>query len=230
VSLSLGANPLAGLAVTGGDPAAVNAATMQDVALPGGPPGPALPVACPAPWTCADIGNPTPAGSQSFDPNSATWTIKAGGADITGTSDQFRYVSQPLTGNGAVIAHVASQTSTSPGAKAGVMFRVSSDPAAPNYAVVVSPGEGTKVQVRKTQGGNTSKLANPTGTTPAWVKIARSGSTFTAYTSADGTTWTLIPGSTITLSLGGTLLAGLAATSHNSGALCTVVMDSVAVG
>lgn len=230
VSLNLGASVLAGLAVTSGDPTVVNTATMDTVALPAGPPGPALPEPCPAPWTCADIGNPTPAGSQSFDPNSATWTIVAGGADITGYSDQFRYVWQTLTGDGAVIAHVASQTNTSSGAKAGVMFRVSSDPAAPNYAVVVSPGQGTKVQVRKTQGGNTSKLANPAGTTPAWLKIARSGSTFTAYTSADGTTWTLIPGSTITLSLGGTLLAGLAATSHNSGALCTVVMDSVAVG
>jgi hypothetical protein len=230
VSLSLGANPLAGLAVTGGNPAAVDTATMQDVALPAGPPGPALPEVCPAPWTCADIGNPTPAGSQSFDPNSATWTIRAGGADITGTSDQFRYVWQTLTGNGAMIAHVASQTNTSSSAKAGVMFRVSSDPAAPNYAVVVSPGQGIKVQVRKTQGGSTTKLANPTGTTPAWLKITRSGSTFAAYTSADGTTWTLIPGSTITLTFGSTLLAGLAATSHNSGALCTVVMDSVTVG
>ena len=31
------------------------------------------------------------------------------------------------------------------------------------------------MQVRKTQGGNTSKLANPAGTTPAWLKITWSG-------------------------------------------------------
>ncbi len=110
------------------------------------------------------------------------------------------------------------------------MFRTSTDPAAPNYALVVSPGQGIKVQVRKTQGGSTSKLANPTGTTPAYLKITRSGDTYTAYTSTDGVTWTLIPGSSITISLGTSLLAGLAATSHNSGALCTVVMGGVAVG
>jgi hypothetical protein len=230
VQLNLGSAMLAGLAVTSGDPAALNTATMTGVAVPAGPPAPAPPVPCPDPWNCADIGPPDPAGSQSFDPNTGTWTIEGGGADITGTSDEFRYVSQTLTGDGSVTARVASQTDTNSGAKAGVMLRVSTDPAAPNYALVVSPGQGIKVQVRKTQGGNTTKLANPTGATPAYVKITRSGNTFTAYTSADGVTWTLIAGSTTTVSLGPALLAGLAVTSHSSGALCTVTMDGVTVG
>ena len=92
------------------------------------------------------------------------------------------------------------------------------------------PGQGIKVQVRKTQGGTTTKLANPAGTAPAYLKVTWSGTTFTAYTSADGVTWTLIPGSTASLTLGSSLLAGLAVTSHNSGALGTVTMDGVAVG
>jgi hypothetical protein len=230
VQLNLGSAMLAGLAVTSGDPAAVNTATMTGVALPAGPPAPAPPVPCPNPWSCADIGTPDPAGSQSFDPDTSTWTIEGGGADITGTSDEFRYVWQTLTGDGSVTARVASQTDTNSGAKAGVMFRVSTDPAAPNYALVVSPGQGIKVQVRKTLGGTTTKLANPTGTTPAYVRITRSGNTFTAYTSADGVTWTLIAGSTATVSLGPAPLAGLAVTSHSSGALCTVTMNDVTVG
>ena len=120
VTLSLGSGALAGLAVTSGDPAVLNTATIGGVALAGGPPAPAPPAPCPAPWACADIGSPVPAGNQSFDPNSGTWTIGAGGADITGTSDQFRYVSQTLTGDGSVVADVTSQANTSPGAKAGV--------------------------------------------------------------------------------------------------------------
>jgi hypothetical protein len=230
VGLDLGSGALAGLAVTSGDPASASTATFGSVALPAGPPAPAPPQRCPAPWTCADIGAPTPAGSQSFDPNGGVWTIMAGGADITGTADQFRYVWQTLPGDGSVVAHVATQSSTSPGAKAGVMLRASTDPGAPNYALVVSPAQGIKVQLRKTLGGNTSKLANPTGTTPAWLKITRSGNTFTAYTSPDGTAWTLIPGSTVTVSLGTSLLAGLAATSHNSGTLGTVTMDHANAG
>lgn len=230
VSLDLGSGALAGLAVTSGDPASANTATFGSVALPAGPPGPAPPQPCPAPWACADIGAPTPAGSQSFDPNVNVWTIKAGGADITGTADQFRYVWQTLPGDGSVIAHVATQSNTSSGAKAGVMLRASTDPGAPNYALVVSPAQGIKVQLRKTQGTSTAKLANPTGTTPAWLKITRSGNTFTAYTSPDGVTWTLIPGSTVTTNIGTSLLAGLAVTSHNSGVLGTVTMDHVNVG
>jgi hypothetical protein len=229
-TVNLGPGVLAGLAVTSGSAAALSIATADSVVVSATPPAPAPPVPCPAPWTCADIGTPAPAGNQSFDPNTGTWTINAGGADITGTSDQFRYVWQTLTGDGSVVAHVTSQANTSTGAKAGPMFRASADPAAPEYSVLVSPGQGIKVQIRKTQGGSTSKLANPSGTVPAYLKITRSGSTFTAYTSADGMTWTLIPGSTATMSLGSSLLAGLAVTSHHSGTLGTVTMDTVAVG
>jgi len=230
VTLNLGSSVLAGLAVTSGNSAALSTVTADSAVVSATPPAPAPPVPCPAPWTCADIGSPAPAGSQSFDPNGGTWTINAGGADITGTADQFRYVSQTLSGDGSVVAHVTSQTNTSSSAKAGPMFRASADPGAPEYSVLVSPGQGIKVQIRKTQGGNTTKLANPTGTVPAYLKVTRSGSTFTAYTSADGVTWTLIPGSTATLSLGSPLLAGLAVTSHKNGTLGTVTMDTVAVG
>ena len=110
------------------------------------------------------------------------------------------------------------------------MVRASTDGGAANYAVLVSPGVGIKVQERSVQGGTMVKLANPTGTVPVFLKVSRSGDTFTAYTSADGVTWALIPGSTFTITnIGSTLLAGLADNSHNAGALCTVTMDSVAV-
>jgi hypothetical protein len=185
---------------------------------------------CPTPWKCADIGHPIPAGSQSFNSKTGKWTINAGGADISGFSDEFRFVWKTLPGNGSVIAHVLTQSDTSPGAKAGVMLRATTAAGSPNYALLVSPGEGIKVQVRKTLNGDTQKLANPPGTTPAWLKITRSADTYTAYTSTNGTTWTLIPGSTITINLGTSMLAGLAVTSHNSGTLGTVTMNGVKVG
>jgi len=187
-------------------------------------------VTCPTPWTCADIGGPIPPGSQSYNSKTGKWTINAGGADITGTADEFHFVSQTLPGNGSVIAHVLTQTNTSPGAKAGVMLRATTATGSPNYALLVSPGQGIKAQVRKTLNGDTQKLANPTGTVPAWLKITRTADTYTAYTSTNGTTWTLIPGSTITINLGTSMLAGLAVTSHNSGTLGTVTMKNVKVG
>ena len=98
-------------------------------------------------------------------------------------------------------------------------------------SLLVSPGQGTKVQVRKTTGGSTAKLANPAGTAPAWLKITKSGNTYTGYTSPDGVTWTLIPSSTISnLGLGTSVLAGLAVTSHKNGTAGTATMTNVTVG
>ena len=110
------------------------------------------------------------------------------------------------------------------------MLRASTDPGAPFYAVYVTPDNGISVQYRTAQGVQAVGIGTA-GATPVYLKVSRSGNVFTAYTSADGATWTLIPGSTVTLSnLSGTLLAGLAVTSHNSGALCTVSYQSVIVG
>jgi hypothetical protein len=109
------------------------------------------------------------------------------------------------------------------------MLRASTDPAAPNYTVFVTPGTGIKVQVRSAQGGTTSKIANPAGTVPQYLMVTRIGNTFNTYTSPDGVTWTLIPGSTATVNLPASLLAGLAVTSHHTGTAGTVTIDSVTV-
>ena len=58
----------------------------------------------PAPKTDADIGSPTLAGSAAY--SSGVYTVQGSGADIYGTSDQFNFVSQPLTGNQTLIARV----------------------------------------------------------------------------------------------------------------------------
>src|SRR5260370_25510841 len=107
------------------------------------------------------------------------------------------------------------------------MLRASTDPAAPNYTVFVTPGTGIKVQVRSVQGGTTSKIANPTGTVPQYLKVTRSGNTFAAYTSPDGVTWTLIAGSTATVNLPASLLAGLALPPHNTGTPSTLTTHHV---
>jgi hypothetical protein len=65
------------------------------------------------------------------------------------------------------------------------------------------------------------------GSVSVHVTSQTSGGTFSAYVSADGVNWTLIAGSTATLNITGSMLGGLAVTSHKSGALCTVTMDTV---
>src|SRR5258706_11920609 len=88
------------------------------------------------------------------------------------------------------------------------------------------------VQSRGGGSATTVQLTTITGAVPAYLEVARSGTTFTTYYSTDGgQSWSPIPGSTISLpNLGSSILAGLAVSSHNGGQLSTVTMDSVAIG
>ncbi|MEA2645642.1 MAG: hypothetical protein QOE92_725 [Chloroflexota bacterium] len=226
ISIGTAGSVLAGAAVSSHNAGALASATFEDVATGTNPPP--VPSTCEQDWTCEDIGNPLPAGTDSV--TDGTWTVLGGGNDIWGTGDQFRFEHQPLAGNGAATARVISQGNTSSWAKAGVMLRQSSDPGAAFYAALVTPGNGVQVQFRATQGAAAQSAASVGKSTPVYVQVSRTGSSFTAYTSADGTTWTAVPGSTRTLgNLTGTLLGGLAVTSHNNLATSSVTFDTVGV-
>jgi hypothetical protein len=222
VTFGAGGAMVAGLAVNSGSSGTLAVDTFDSVSLAGSAAPP--PSLCPTGWTCADIGFPTPgAGSQYIiGPNTS---VTAGGSDIWGTYDAFRLLSQPLAGDGTFSARVDAQTNTSAWAKAGVMIRASSDPGSPYFAELITPGNGLAVQWRTAQGGASSQVS-AAGTVPAWLQISRAGSTYTAYTSADGVTWTPVPGASVSLTMPGTLLAGLAVTSHNGGAMGSATFDT----
>jgi len=77
----------------------------------------------PTPWSAQDIGNPTIAGSATFD--QGAFTVTAGGTDIWGQADQFTFVYQQVTGDVEVIARVDSITAAHAWSKSGVMIRSS---------------------------------------------------------------------------------------------------------
>jgi hypothetical protein len=224
VAFNLTAPLQAGFAITSHNQGVGSAVTLDTVNVSPGelvPPG-----VCPSAWQCADIGGAKPAGGQSL--SGTTWTLQGGGGDIWGTADAFHYVWQSLAADGSMSAREASQTNTSAWAKAGLMMRLTTDPGSPYYAVLLTPGNGVAVQWRTAQGGTSSQVVTA-GAAPVYIQVSRSGTTFTAATSPDGINWTPVPGSTRTLAnLSGSLLEGFAVTSHNTGAISTVVMDSVA--
>jgi hypothetical protein len=216
---------LGGPVVTSQKPATLSTATFDSVstantAVP-------APTVCPAGWTCADVGYPAPPGSQLY--KGGTWILQGGGFDIFFNKDQFHYVWQRLSGDGSVSAQVLEQGYTDPSAKAGVMLRTSTDTGSPFYAVFVTPKNDILVHFRLKQGGMTQEVKLPPESPrlPTYLRVARSGNIFTAYTSPDGFAWTPIAGSSIELDTSSTMLAGLAVSSHNPGYLSVVTFDSV---
>ena len=109
------------------------------------------------------------------------------------------------------------------------MLRATTDPGSPEYAALVTPGNGIVVQYRAAQGGTTLRISKVLQGLPQYVRVNRTGDTFTAFTSPDGVTWTLIPGSSVTFVVNATMLEGLAVTSHNWSVLSTVTMDHVSL-
>jgi hypothetical protein len=178
-------------------------------------------------WSGMDIGSPPFAGSDAFA--GGIWTITGSGRDIGGTTDQFHYVSQPLASDGSISARVLTQTNSNSRARAGVMLRQSTDPSAPFYAAVVTPGSGIWVFERASFGGQVSTLANPAGIVPVYLRVDRTGSSVGASTSPDGVVWTPIAGSAGTFAVSGAVLAGLAVTSHSSTKTSTATFDQVSV-
>src|SRR5438128_10301782 len=65
-----------------------------------------------------------------------------------------------------------------------------------------------------------------------WLKLVRSGSTFSGYASPDGNTWTQV-GSAQTISMAQTVYVGLAVSSNTAGglpaALATGTFDNVSI-
>ncbi len=178
----------------------------------------------PSPWVDKDIGNVVIAGSAGY--SNGTYTLKGAGVDIWETADSFNFAYQPLNGDGTIVARVANLTNTNSWAKAGVMIRESLDANSRHAMVVLTPGNGVAFQYRATVGGSSSNINVSALKAPYWVKLTRAGTTFTAYQSANGSTWTKV--GSVTMNLSANTYVGLAVTSHNNTVLATASFDNVA--
>ena len=152
----------------------------------------------------------------------------AGGADIWGTSDQFRFAYKQLSGDGSITVRVDSLVRSDGWAKAGVMIRQNTNATAMNAGIFVTPDNGISFQYRTTAGSDSANAAVTGLAAPYWVKLIRTGNVFTAQYSADGATWSaLATASPVQLDMTGSVLIGLALTSHNSTVTTNAEMSNV---
>ncbi|MBV9614879.1 MAG: hypothetical protein JO031_05395, partial [Ktedonobacteraceae bacterium] len=213
----------------------------------------------PAPWQSTDVGSPLMAGTADYAPSSQTFYVDGAGADVYGANDQFRYVYQPLNGDGTIVARLRYQTNSSPWAKAGIMIKESTttgskyvdalttpnvSPNTPNIngvgctpngcnsplpPVTPSVGYGVRMQYNFTGEKTVTSPAALAGYSSPneWLKLQRSGNTFTSWYSVDGKTWTLIGSTNLAMNANATI--GLFVNSHNIGQYSTVAFDNVQV-
>jgi len=206
-----------GLAVTSKNNNELNTSTFDNVSVSDA-------------WTSQDIGLVGMAGGGTVDDSTGTFTISGSGSDIWSTSDEFQYYYQPLYGNGYITARVVNNGDINPWDKAGVMIRDTLSPGAINALLFVAPvsTNGISFQGRTSTGGNTSTFSGVSPVaTPCWLKLAREGSTVTAYWSSTGTSWTLINSQTVSMSTNAWI--GLTVCSKDNILLNTATFDNVTV-
>jgi len=223
-TIALGTIVDAGLAVTSHSDGALATATFDNVTIT---PYASELSTLPSGWTSQDIGSTTPAGTASYDSGTGSFTLQGAGADIWGTADAFRYASMTLTGDGEIVARVASVQNVDPWTKAGVMIRDTTAAGSPQASMFVSAGKGTAFQRRASPGGISTSTAGSPNVAPYWVKMTRIGTSLTAYSSPNGTSWTQV--GTDTIAMGSSVQVGLAVTSHHNGTLASATFDSVTV-
>jgi regulation of enolase protein 1 (concanavalin A-like superfamily) len=179
----------------------------------------------PSPWSNTDVGAPILSGSAAVA--SGVFTIEGAGTDIWGTSDQFQFVYQQVSGDVEIVARVRALTTQHAWSKAGVMIRTSLAGNSAHAYALVSAANGVHFQRRAAAGALSSSTAASTSLAPAWVKAVRSGNTVSTYWSADGSTWKTI--GSVSLPLNASAYVGIAVTSHNTGARTTATVSDVTV-
>lgn len=176
----------------------------------------------PAPWQLRDIGAIGVPGSASY--SGGSFSISGSGADIYNSSDAFCFLSQPATGDCDIRARVVSQTNTHGWAKAGVMVRETLDSRSTHAMMSFSPN-GIVFIKRVLTGGVATSSTTSAGSLPHWVRVVRSGNTFTGYRSTDGSNWIQV--GTATFTMGTSAYIGLAICSHDNAVTSTATLDNV---
>jgi regulation of enolase protein 1 (concanavalin A-like superfamily)/uncharacterized membrane protein len=182
----------------------------------------------PSGWTDLDIGVIGLAGSANY--TNGVFTVNGSGAFIWNSSDQFNFAYQPLSGDGTIVARVLSAQGGANNQSVGLMIRESLNPNATNaYALFGGGNAEIYLTDRSSTAGSSIVVGNTAAavTLPYWVKLVRSGSTFTGYASPDGANWTQVASAQI--SMAQSVYMGMAVSSNDNSKLTTATFDNVSI-
>ncbi|MEM9251476.1 MAG: choice-of-anchor Q domain-containing protein [Planctomycetota bacterium] len=178
-----------------------------------------------------DFGTGTLPGDTQYDAATGVYTVEAGGSDIWNKYDYFHYARSWHSGDGVAAARVVDLENTDQYAKAGIMFRDSSNPKSANVFLKVRPDGQVALQRRAGFNWSTETVASK-ALTPGnrELRLERAGELFTAFYKDDIGDWQLLGATTVSMAqLTSDAWVGLATTSHDNTQLATVVFDQVAM-
>ncbi len=158
--------------------------------------------------------------------------MSAIGADIWGTADQGNFAYKSLSGDGSIVARVDSIYQSNDWAKGGVMIRETLDAGSTHALVAVTPVNGVAFQDRPAADGESFNVNQGGLTAPYWVKLTRTGNTFTAERSEDGVNWVSITedaaASSVTIPMAANVYIGLVLTSHDAAVATDAAFSNIA--
>ncbi len=164
-------------------------------------------------------------GGVTYD--NGVFSVRGDGEDIEGTADGFYFVHQTLSGDGQIIARVASLQGADPAAEAGIMIRENLAAGAKHAFLRVDAS--TKVVFRRRLATDAYSIDNAySGTNCLWLRLMRMGNTLIGHCSTDGTNWNYVWFSTVNMS--NQVQAGLAVTAHHQDWLAAATFDNVSIG
>jgi len=180
----------------------------------------------PTGWLDQDIGQVGVPGSASYA--SGVFTVQGAGSTIgTIAEDGLHFAYQLLSGDGTIVARVASTSSVY--AQAGVMVRATLD-AGSNQMFVAAYTDNVFGDYRTTTGAYSTANYDPAGTGPPpyWVELVRTGSSFAGYASPDGISWTLVAGP-LPIDMAQSVYIGLGVSSGSTTNAYTATFDNVSI-
>lgn len=164
-------------------------------------------------WQATDIGAALTGG---LEVQGTVFNLFGAGADIWGSTDQFRFLHRRVTGDFDLEVDLRRIEDTQTYTKAGLMVRSALTPDSASAYLSVFPSGGTQVGVRAQAGGNIEAKNAPDTHLPARLRLSRRGDMFTFYVNGQRVGTEDVPG------LSGDVFVGPYALSHEGGDLTKV--------
>lgn len=165
-------------------------------------------------WNAVEIGSVASGSNSAYKSDTSGFMIEGVG-NISSTADNFYYVYKNFSGDGEFYYRLDSIAGDNTDAVAGIMLREDLTTNCPFALLQMTEGQEIAFRRRYYQYGVAMSTSYTAASTPKWLKLTRSGTSVTAYTSDDGNSWTSFYSDTMS-SLSTDIYIGFAVATYDS--------------